>query len=90
MEIDVLPQAQEGTKRKLGFLDLPKDVRRIVYRHLLVQKKPFTPLQLCPIKRYFKALDERIILLQAGIRLPTNMQADCRGSYQSFIQRKHI
>lgn len=69
MSVDALPLAQEGTKRKSGFLKLPKNVRQSVYRCLLIQKRPFTPLHLRPIKRYFKANDERFILLQAGICL---------------------
>ena len=57
------------TKGKPGFLDLPADVRIIIYRILLVQPEPFNPLNRRCIKRYFATKLDRKALLRAGVRL---------------------
>lgn len=62
-------EIQVGKTLKPSFLDLPVNVRFVIYRTLLVQQKPLTPLHRRGIERYFERDVTRKILLRAGIRL---------------------
>ena len=53
----------------LAFLNLPKSIRRKIYKYPLVSRKPLVPLHPGPVTRYFKVIDEDAILLQAGLVL---------------------
>ena len=57
------------TKWKPNFLDLPLKVRLDIYRILLVQKQPFTPLHYQSIKEYLEVTISQKAVLRAGVRL---------------------
>ncbi len=57
------------TSSKPSFLDLPVAVRFAIYRTLLVQPKPLTPLHCQGIERYLEKSATRKSLLRAGVRL---------------------
>ena len=57
------------TKRKPNFLDLPLKARLDIYRILLVQKQPLTPLHHQPIREYLEVNVAQRALTRAGVRL---------------------
>ncbi|KAL9607054.1 MAG: hypothetical protein Q9167_007993 [Letrouitia subvulpina] len=54
---------------KDGFECFPKNVRKIIYKHLLRRQTTLKPLENAPIRNYFKPLGQETLLFSAGLNL---------------------